>query len=154
MKLRHLPPRLATGAFILNSGLAKRDLDGSSAAGMQQMAANAFPQVTNIPPERFGKLLSRAEIGLGAALVLPFVPTWLAATGLTAFSGALLRMYLKTPGLTEADGVRPTKEGTPLAKDVFMFGSGLGLLLDVLTTPSSTKASSTKAKRSRSKARG
>lgn len=146
MKLRHLPPRLATGAFILNAGLAKRGLDGSSAAGMQEMAANAFPQVKNVPPERFGKLLSRAEIGLGAALVLPFVPTWIAATGLTAFSGALLTMYLKTPGLTEPDGIRPTQQGTPIAKDVFMLGSGLGLILDVLTTPSRAKVKKLRAK--------
>src|SRR5699024_6391915 len=44
IKLRHVPPRLAAGAFILNSGLNKRDLDEESAAGLQSMAAQAFPQ--------------------------------------------------------------------------------------------------------------
>lgn len=148
MKLRHVPPRLATGAFILNSGLGKRDLDGNSAAAMQEMAANAFPQLKDMPPEKFGKLLSTGEIALGAALVAPFVPTWIAATGLTAFSGALLAMYLKTPGMTESDGIRPTQQGTSLAKDVFMLGSGLGLVLDVLTTPSRKKVKKLKARAS------
>ena len=45
MKLHHLPPRLAAGAFILNSGLGKRGADEEAAAGMQGMAAQAFPQL-------------------------------------------------------------------------------------------------------------
>jgi hypothetical protein len=39
MRLSHIPLRLTTGAFILNAGLGKRDLDKDSAAGMQAMAA-------------------------------------------------------------------------------------------------------------------
>ncbi|MEE6280514.1 hypothetical protein [Georgenia sunbinii] len=134
IKLRHVPPRLAAGAFILNSGLGKRGLDEESAAGLQGMAANAFPQLKEMSPQDFGKLVSTGEIALGATLLLPIVPSWLAGLGLTAFSGSLLRMYLSTPGLTEEDGVRPTSDGTAVAKDVFMLGIGLGLVVDALTS--------------------
>lgn len=134
IKLRHLPPRLAAGAYILNSGLGKRGLDEESAAGLQAMGANAYPQLKEMSPQDFGKLLSTGEIALGAALLTPFVPSWLAGLGLTAFSGSLLRMYLNTPGLTEEDGVRPTNDGVPIAKDVFLLGIGLGLLVDAMTS--------------------
>ena len=134
IKLRHLPPRLAAGAYILNSGLGKRGLDEESAAGLQAMGANAYPQLKEMSPQDFGKLLSTGEIALGAALLAPIVPSWLAGLGLTAFSGSLLKMYLNTPGLTEEDGVRPTSDGVPIAKDVFMLGIGLGLLVDALTS--------------------
>lgn len=134
IKLRHLPPRLAAGAYILNSGLGKRGLDEESAAGLQAMGANAYPQLKEMSPQDFGKLLSTGEIALGAALLAPIVPSWLAGLGLTAFSGSLLRMYLNTPGLTEEDGVRPTNDGVPIAKDVFLLGIGLGLLVDAMTS--------------------
>ena len=57
---------------------------------------------------------------------------------LTGFSGALVGMYLKTPGMTKEDGIRPTQQGTPLAKDTWMLGSGLALLIDGLV-PSRSK---------------
>ncbi|MEE6274655.1 hypothetical protein [Georgenia wangjunii] len=134
IKLRHVPGRAAAGAFILNSGLGKRELDAESAAGLQSMAANAFPQLGEMDPKDFGKLISTGETALGAALLLPVVPSWLAGLGLTGFSAALLRMYLRTPGMTEADGIRPTQAGTGIAKDVFMLGIGLGLVVDALTS--------------------
>ncbi len=134
IKLRHVPPRLAAGAFILNSGLNKRGLDDESAAGLQGMAAQALPQLKDMSPKDFGKLISTAETALGAALLVPIVPSWLAGLGLTAFSSGLVRMYLRTPGMTEADGIRPTSDGTGLAKDVWLLGIGLGLVLDGLTS--------------------
>lgn len=134
IKLRHVPPRLAAGAFILNSGLGKRGLDDESAAGLQAMAANGVPQLKDMSPQDFGKLVSTGEIALGAALLLPFVPSGLAGLGLTAFSAGLVRTYLKTPGMTQEDGIRPTSDGTGLAKDVWMLGIGLGLVIDALTS--------------------
>ena len=130
MRISHIPLRLATGAYILNSGLGKRNLDAESAAGLQQMASNAFPQVMDLDSERFGKLLSAAEITVGLTLLMPFVPSRLAGLVLGAFSGGMLTMYAKTPGLTEADGIRPTAQGTPLAKDVWMAGIAASLILD------------------------
>ena len=56
--LRNFPLRAASGAFILNSGIGKLDLDAESAAGMQAMAARAFPQLAEMKPEEFGKLLA------------------------------------------------------------------------------------------------
>ncbi|HLV05360.1 hypothetical protein [uncultured Georgenia sp.] len=134
IKLRHVPPRLAAGVYILNSGLNKRGVDDEAAAGMQAMAAHALPQLKEMSARDFAKLLSTGETALGAALLLPFVPSWLAGLGLTAFSAGLVRMYLNTPGMTEDDGFRPTAEGTGLAKDVFLLGIGLGLVLDALTS--------------------
>nr|WP_209066575.1 hypothetical protein [Arthrobacter pigmenti] len=126
----HIPLRFSTGAFILNSGLTKRNIDRDSAGYLQGMAANAFPQVKQLDPEKFGKVLSAVETGLGAALLLPFVPSRLVGLGLAAFSGGLLAMYFRTPEMTEDDDVRPSQQGTPVAKDVWMFGIALALIID------------------------
>lgn len=75
MRASHLPSRLTTGAFILNSGLSKRALPSEVAASLQNMAANAVPAVRKMRPEAFGKTLSAAETALGAALLAPFVPS-------------------------------------------------------------------------------
>ena len=53
--------------------------------------------------------------------------------GLIAFSAGLLGLYARTPGMTREDGIRPSRQGTALAKDVWMLGIGLGLTLDALT---------------------
>ena len=131
MKLSHVPLRLATGAFILNSGLSKRGLSPEAAEGMQGMAANAVPQVKSVEPKVFGQALSTGEIALGAALLTPFVSSRMAGAALTAFSAGLLKMYLNTPGMTEEGSTfKPSQEGTAIAKDVWMLGTGLSLLID------------------------
>ena len=135
-KARQLPQRLAAGAFILHSGLSKRDPDEGTANFLHQGAVTAFPQFEKIPPQQFAKLLSATEISLGAALLAPFVPTAVAASGLTLFSAALVRMYLRTPGATEEGSVAPTGEGIALAKDSWLLGMGVGMLIDSLTTRS------------------
>lgn len=133
MKLWHVPLRLATGAFLLNSGMSKRPVDADAAEGLQQMATAAVPQVDTLEPTQFGEALSSGEIALGAALLTPFVPSWMGGAGLLAFSSGLVRMYLKLPGTTQEDSVRPTQEGTPLAKDVWLVAIGAALVLDALT---------------------
>nr|WP_024794859.1 hypothetical protein [Tomitella biformata] len=132
MNLRNVPLRLATGAFILNSGIKKLGLDEAGAAGLQGMAENVSPLVNSIPVATFGRLLAGVEITLGAALLAPVVPAAVAGAGLTAFSGGLLTMYARTPGMHEPGSLRPTQAGTALAKDVWMFGTGLSLLIDGL----------------------
>ena len=82
MKLSHFPLRVTTGAYILNSGLQHRGLEGESAAAMHGMAAGALPQVRRIEPQCFARLLSRAEVTLGSALLFPAVPSALAGIGL------------------------------------------------------------------------
>ena len=131
-RLSHLPPRLATGAYILNSGLSKRAADEEAAAGMHGMAAGTYPFLADLEPKQFARYLSTAEIALGTALLLPFVPAAVAGAGLTAFAGGLLGLYLKTPGLREDGSLRPTQAGTPIAKDVWMLGIGAALLIDSL----------------------
>ncbi|AOW90422.1 hypothetical protein ACWDU3_10050 [Streptomyces olivaceus] len=130
VELRHVAPRLATGAFILNSGLAKRGADEQTAATMHGMAKNTYPFLGKVEPGKFVRLLSAGEIALGAALLLPVVPTALAGAGLTAFSAGLLGLYLRTPGMREEGGLRPTQEGTALAKDTWMLGIGIGFVVD------------------------
>ncbi|MDW3847927.1 hypothetical protein NMK34_15085 [Micromonospora sp. BRA006-A] len=132
MRLSHAPLRVAIGAYILNSGLGKRGLEGEAAAGMHGMAAGAMPQLRQIPPDRFAVLLSRGEVALGAALLAPFVPSLLAGAALTAFGAGLVQLYLKTPGMREGSSLRPSQEGIGLAKDVWLVGAGLTLMLDSL----------------------
>src|SRR5690242_13491953 len=103
MKLRpqmaQLPPRVATGAFILNSGWSKHDADDATAAQVHGMAAGSYPFLRKIPPKRFTRLLSASEIALGTALLIPLVPEAAAGIGLTAFSAGLIGLYLRTPGM-------------------------------------------------------
>ena len=46
----HIPLRVATGAYILNSGLSKQGLEGQAAEGLHGMATNAIPALKKIPP--------------------------------------------------------------------------------------------------------
>lgn len=132
MKLSHLPARVTAGALILNAGLDIRKLPEEAAAGMQDMGANGVPPVKKLSPRTFRETLSRSEVALGAALLTPFVPSWVAGAGLAGFSGALMAMYFRTPEMTKDDGIRPTEAGTPIAKDIVMFGTGVTLVLDDL----------------------
>jgi uncharacterized membrane protein YkgB len=130
LRASHIPLRLTTGAFILNSGLGKTSLDEGSAGYMQAMAAKAFPQIGQLDAQQFGKILAASEIGIGSALLAPFVPSRLAGLALLAFSTGMMTMYFRTPELTQEDGVRPTQDGTSVAKDVWLVGIALSLLLD------------------------
>lgn len=132
MKLSHLPIRLAAGAFFLNSGLSKLGMSAEQAAGLKQMGSAGVPLLDKVDDKIFAKALPAGEMAIGTALLLPFVPSWLAGLGLTAFGGGLVNMYLHTPGMTKEDGFRPTKEGTGLAKDIAFLGIGATLVLDSL----------------------
>ena len=132
-KLWHLPLRLAAGAFILNSGLNKRGLEGEAAQGVHAFAASGHPELADVDPETFVTGLSSAEIGLGAALLVPFIPSWFVGAGLTAFGLGLNRLYWNVPGLRQPGDVRPTEDGTPIAKDIWLTGIGAALVADGLT---------------------
>ena len=58
------------------------------------------------------------------------VPAWLAGAGLTAFALGTMGLYLRTPGMRQEGSLRPTQQGTPLAKDTWMVGIGLALMVD------------------------
>jgi len=130
MKLAHLPLRAATGAYILNSGLSKKSLEGQAAEGVHGMAVGAIPALKKIPPDQFARILSTGEIALGAALLIPFVPSALVGAALVGFSAGLVQLYLKTPGMRQAGSIRPTQDGLGLAKDVWLLGAGMTLVLD------------------------
>jgi hypothetical protein len=127
-RLSHAPLRATAGAFILNSGLTKWSADGDTAAGLHGFAAGTYPVVNKVQPPMFVKALAAGEIALGAALLTPVVSSRKVGLGLTAFSAGLLGLYAKTPGMR--DGIRPTQDGTGLAKDVWLLGIGSSLLLD------------------------
>ncbi|MCG7423309.1 MULTISPECIES: hypothetical protein [Micrococcus] len=145
MSIIQIPLRLTSGAFILNSGLGKRKLGEEQAAYLQNMAAKGVPSLAKLSPSQFKNFITATEIGTGAALLAPFVPGWLAGSALTAFSGGLMSMYLNTPEMTEADGVRPSQDGTAVAKDVFLLGAGLAVTADsVVNRPGKRKKAAKK----------
>jgi hypothetical protein len=144
MSLAQLPLRLTTGAFVLNSGIGKLNLTTEEAEGLQEMAANGVPVLADMSPEAFRRFIAITEIGVGALQLIPKVPGWLAGSALSAFSAGLLNMYLNTPGMTQEDGVRPTQEGTSVAKDVWMLGAGASMIVDSLVNSSSRRKKAAK----------
>jgi len=134
-KLRRAPLRLATGAFILNAGVGKLSLDAGTAGYLHSAGAGAYPVLKKVEPTVFGKILAFSEISVGAALLLPIVPAGLAGLALIGFSGALVGMYIRTPGMHDKY-LRPSQEGTVLAKDVWMLGTGIALVVDAALSES------------------
>lgn len=135
VKARDIPGRVTTGAYILHSGLEKWRGDEARAKAVHGMAANAFPVLKDVPPERFLRLLAAGEIAVGSALLAPFVPTALAGLALTGFSGALVTLYGRTPALRKPGSIWPSQAGIGVSKDVWMLGIGLSLTIDGLGRP-------------------
>ena len=126
--LSEIAPRISAGAFILNSGLGKRGADAETAAGIHGFASGTYPFLKSVPPQQFLQGLATAEIVIGAAMLTPFVPTFVAGATLTAFSGGLLGLYLKTPGMRKPGSLAPTEQGLAIAKDSWLLGIGIGLM--------------------------
>jgi uncharacterized membrane protein YphA (DoxX/SURF4 family) len=123
-----VPSRLATGAYILHTGIGKWNGSEEQAAGLHSMAAGAYPALRDIPPAKFMRMLAVGEIVTGTLLLLP-VRNRLAGLALATFAGALLTMYLRTPSLHEPGSFWPTQAGIAVSKDIWMLGIGLGLLV-------------------------
>ncbi len=134
-KLRRAPVRAATGAYILNSGLGKFGVDPGTAGWLHATASNAYPVFKRMDPVLFAKVLAVGETVVGAALLLPVVPAGLAGLALTGFAGALIGLYVKTPEWHDRY-LRPTPAGVGYAKDVWMVGAGVGLVIDAALTES------------------
>lgn len=128
--LSHLPLRAVSGAFIVNSGLGKRSATPERAAQIHGLAKGTYPQFEKMAPETFTKTLSWAELALGTALLSPFISSRVAGIALGSFASGLLGLYWKTPGMHEETSVRPTEQGIGLAKDIWLLGIGLSLILD------------------------
>jgi len=131
-RVANFPERVAAGTFILNSGLGKLNADDETAARVHGMAAGAYPFLDDMPAPRFVKLLALSEVALGGALLFPGVGDGVAGASLAAFAGGLLGMYLKTPGLRAEGSLRPSQQGTAIAKDVWLLGIGCSLVADSL----------------------
>ncbi|WP_141576242.1 DoxX family membrane protein [Actinomadura sp. WMMA1423] len=131
-RAHQMPVRLAVGAFVLNSGLSKlQDLEGA-AEQTHGTAKTAYPFLESRDPKDFTRVLGRAEVALGTALVVPLVPSLLAGAALTAFSAGLAGLYLRLPGMRQEGGLRPSPQGIPLAKDTWLVGIGVSLVLEEL----------------------
>lgn len=126
--LAQVPQRLATGAFILNSGIQKWSGDEETAAGLHGFASGTYPFLKDMDPPTFLKALAVGAMAVGATLLTPFIPGRLARAVLTGFSSGMLGLYLRTPGM-HVGNLRPTQQGTPIAKDIWMLGIGAALLL-------------------------
>lgn len=132
IKPHQLPPRLATGAFIIHSGIEKLSADEETAAGLHGFATGTYPFLGKLKPKDFARLLGGTEVALGTALLLPVVPGALAGAGLAAFASGLLGLYARTPGMRKEGSPFPTQQGVPIAKDSWMLGIGIGLIIDDL----------------------
>jgi hypothetical protein len=125
----NLPLRLTAGAFIVNSGAGILSADEETAAGLQGLAAGSYPFLAKMKPLVFARMLGATELAIGAALLLPVVPDGLAGAALTAFSSGLVGLYLRTPGMRQEGSLRPSQQGIPLAKDIWLLGIGVSLML-------------------------
>ncbi|MFI6786709.1 hypothetical protein ACIBG4_05195 [Nonomuraea sp. NPDC050383] len=129
-RTHQLPARLAAGAYILNSGIDMAGADQDTVAGVHGMAAGTYPFLSKQDPARFVGLLSKAQIAVGAALLVPVVPSFVAGAALTAFAGGLVGLYLRTPGMRREGSLRPSQQGIALAKDFWLLGIGLSLMAE------------------------
>ncbi|MGW7196505.1 hypothetical protein [Streptomyces chryseus] len=127
---RQLPLRLTVGTFFLNSALSKRGTDEATAGRLQQFAATTYPFLGKLDAQKFVRLLSAGEIAVATSLLLPVIPAAVAGVALTAFSVGTLGLYVRTPGMRREGSLAPTEQGTVLAKDVWMLGIGVSLIVE------------------------
>ncbi|MCW2718242.1 hypothetical protein [Pseudonocardia sp.] len=124
-----LPLRLAAGAYILDSGMAKWDTDEETAKYLHGFASGAYPFLARIDARDFTKALAAGEVLIGAAAVLPFVPAGIAGLGLLGFGAGLLGLYARTPGMHRPHSPFPSQDGIALAKDAWLAAIGAALVL-------------------------
>lgn len=133
MKVRELPGRWIVGAYVLHTGMEKWRAGESTAEAVHGMAAGAYPVLKSLEPKKFLRMLAAGELAVGASLLLPSVPTVLAGTALSGFSGALLGLYARTPAMHKAGSIWPTGQGIAVSKDSWLLAIGLGLVADAVT---------------------
>lgn len=131
-RTHQLPPRLAAGAYILQAGVAMTKYDEEAARRTHGQATTAYPFLGGLDPVTFTRLLARSEIAIGAALLVPFVPSLVAGLGLTALGGGLVGLYLRLPGMRREGSLLPSEQGVGIAKDVWLLGIGTGLVVEEL----------------------
>ena len=66
MNPTHIPIRVATGAYILNSGIGKLGADEGTAQFLHGAAAGTYPSVfKDMKPKTFAQVLAYSEIAVG-----------------------------------------------------------------------------------------
>ncbi len=130
--IRRAPLRVATGAFILNSGVDHLKADKGTAEQLHEMAAGTYPFLGKVDPQLFTKALAASELAIGGMLLVPIVPPWLAGLALTGLAGGLVGLYARTPGLRREHSVFPTERGAGFAKDTWLAAIGISLLADAV----------------------
>ena len=138
-KLRRAPMRIATGAYILNSGVTKLHVDDETAKGLHGTAVGTYDFLGKMDPKTVSRALAAGEITVGTLVLVPIVPPVIAGGALMAFSGLLLNLWWNTPGMHEEGSPRPTHQGSVIAKDVWMFGIGTALVMDGMLEPAHDK---------------
>lgn len=137
--IRQMPLRVAAGAYILNSGMAKFRADEEHAKSLHAMTTTAYPIASDVAPQQFVKALSVGEMVLGGALLVPVIPGAVVGLALSGFSGGLVGLYVRTPWAHQEGSMRPSQQGTALAKDVWLLAIGMSLVLDGLLGEKRTK---------------
>lgn len=92
------------------------------------MAVGAYPFLQRVSPTTFLKALAIAEMGLGVALLAPFVPNRLAGASLTAFLRGAPHNVPTDAEPAPAGERLADAGGIGMSKDVWMLGVGIGLL--------------------------
>ena len=127
---RRAPVRLATGAFVLHSGLDHVDPDERTAGEVHALASGTYPFLAAVDPRLFTRALGVAELVVGGLLLVPVVPAGVAGLALTGFAGGLVGLYVRTPGLRLRRSVFPTPQGLGFAKDAWLLAIGVSLVTD------------------------
>ena len=130
--VRRGPLRLATGAFIFNSGVDHLKVDDETAGQVHEVAVGAYPFLGKVDPRTFIKALAAGELAVGGLLLTPIVSARLAGLALTGFAFGLVGLYARTPGLRRAGSVFPTELGLGAAKDTWLAAIGVSLLADAV----------------------
>src|SRR4051794_4386484 len=120
LRLSSLPPRVATGSYILHMGLEKFRGGQQQAEAIHKKASPASPFLSKTPSPTSRRTWAIGEMTAGGVLPLPLVPDVIAGAALTAFSSGLVTMYLRTPALHKPNSVWPTPAGIGVSKDIWM----------------------------------
>jgi hypothetical protein len=72
--IHHAPLRLATGAFIVDSGVDHLKADAETADQLHEVAAGAYPFLRKVDPKLFAMALAVGELAVGGLLLAPIVP--------------------------------------------------------------------------------
>ena len=133
VKAGHLPQRIAAGAFILNSGIGKLSADEETAAQLHGFAAGAYPFLAKLKPGTSSGSWRRARSRSARRCCCPSSRPPSRARGWRRSPAACSACTPGRPACArKAAPSRPSRE-SPLAKDAWMMGIGLGLVIDDLT---------------------